>query len=109
MMTDEKMSDDLVIKGYEGKEYTTKPDEFEGYELTNNPEEAHGTMKAEEIVVKYYYAKKLDGLLPQTSETNTKQMVLIAIPIVVLINLALGVKAFKKPKKEEATEENANK
>ncbi len=109
MMTDEKMSDDLVIKGYEGKEYTTKPDEFEGYELTNNPEEAHGTMKAEEIVVKYYYAKKLDGLLPQTSETNTKQMVLIAIPIVVLINLALGVKAFKKPKKEEATEESANK
>ncbi len=106
LITDEKMSDDLVIRGYEGKEYTTSPDEFEGYELTNDPEEAHGRMKAEEIVVKYYYAKKLDGLLPQTNETNTKQMVLIAIPIIVLVNLALGVKAFKRTKKEEAKVEN---
>jgi hypothetical protein len=106
LITDERMSDDLVIRGYEGKEYTTSPDAFEGYELTNDPEEAHGRMKAEEIVVKYYYAKKLDGLLPQTNETNTKQMVLIAIPIIVLVNLALGVKAFKRPKKEEAKVEN---
>jgi hypothetical protein len=110
------MASDIVIRGYEGKEYSTSPETFEGYELTNTPEEATGTMKVEEIVVKYYYAQKLDGLLPQTNENNMKQIILIALPFVVLMNLVLGMKAFKRTKKEvaeeiatETTEEKNNK
>jgi uncharacterized repeat protein (TIGR01451 family) len=116
LITDEKMASDIVIRGYEGKEYSTSPETFEGYELTNTPEEATGTMKVEEIVVKYYYAQKLDGLLPQTNENNMKQIILIALPFVVLMNLVLGMKAFKRTKKEvaeeiatETTEEKNNK
>ena len=110
LITGEKMTDDVIIEGYEGKEYTTEAKTFEGYELTSTPEDAKGKMKVTldedgnkvtELAVKYYYAQKLDGKLPQTSETNSKQAILIAIPFVVLINLALGVIAFKKDKKEE--------
>ena len=64
-------------------------------------------MKVEEVVVKYYYAQKLDGLLPQTNENNMKQIILIALPFVVLMNLVLGMKAFKRTKKEEVAEEIA--
>ena len=110
LITGEKMTDDVIIEGYEGKEYTTEAKTFEGYELTSTPEDAKGKMKVTldedgnkvtELAVKYYYAEILDGKLPQTSETNSKQAILIAIPFVVLINLALGVIAFKKDKKEE--------
>ena len=109
LITGEKMTDDVVIEGYEGKEYTTEAKTFEGYELTSTPEDAKGKMKVTEdedgnkvteLAVKYYYAQKLDGKLPQTSETNSKQAILIAIPFVVLINLGLATVAFKKSKKE---------
>jgi hypothetical protein len=109
LITGEKMTDDVIIEGYEGKEYTTEAKTFEGYELTGTPENAKGTMKVTEdedgnkvteLAVKYYYAQKLDGKLPQTSETNSKQAILIAIPFVVLINLGLATVAFKKSKKE---------
>ena len=110
LITGDKMADDVVIEGYEGKDYVTEPKTFEGYELTSTPENAKGDMKVTEgedgtkvteVVVKYYYAKLLDGNLPQTSETNSKQAILIALPFVVLINLALGIGAFKKNKKED--------
>jgi hypothetical protein len=110
LITSEKMADDVVIEGYEGKEYETEPITFDGYELTGTPENAKGTMKVTldedgnkvtELVVKYYYAEKLEGKLPQTSETNSKQAILIAIPFVVLINLGLATIAFKKNKKED--------
>jgi hypothetical protein len=109
LITGDKMTDDIVIEGYEGKDYVTEPKTFEGYELTSTPENAKGAMKVTEgedgtkvteVVVKYYYSKILDGGLPQTSETNSKQAILIALPFVVLINLALGIGAFKKNKKE---------
>lgn len=110
LITGDKMAEDIVIEGYEGKDYVTEPKTFEGYELTSTPENAKGDMKVTEgedgikvteVVVKYYYAKILDGGLPQTSETNSKQAILIALPFVVLINLALGIGAFKKNKKED--------
>jgi hypothetical protein len=110
LITNEKMTDDIIINGYEGKEYVTEQKTFEGYELTGTPENARGIMKVTEkedgskvteLVVKYYYAQILDGKLPQTSETNSKQAILIAIPFVVLINLGLATIAFKKNKKED--------
>ncbi len=113
LITTEKMAEDIVIEGYEGKEYVTEAKTFDGYELTGTPENAKGTMKVTvdedgkkvtELVVKYYYAEKLIGKLPQTSETNSKQAILIAIPFVVLINLALGTVAFKKTKREDSNE-----
>ena len=42
------MTDDVVIEGYEGKEYTTEAKTFEGYELTSTPEDAKGKMKVTE-------------------------------------------------------------
>ena len=113
LITREKMTDDVIIKGYEGQEYKTEAKTFEGYELTGTPEEAKGKMKVTldedgnkvtELAVKYYYAQKLDGKLPQTSETNSKQAILISIPFVVLINLGLATVAFKKSKKENENE-----
>jgi hypothetical protein len=60
--------------------------------------------KVTELVVKYYYAQILDGKLPQTNETNSKQAILIAIPFVILINLSLATIAFNKNKNEDMTE-----
>jgi hypothetical protein len=113
LITNEKMTDDIIINGYEGKEYVTEQKTFEGYELTGTPENARGIMKVTEkedgskvteLVVKYYYAQILDGKLPQTNETNSKQAILIAIPFVILINLSLATIAFNKNKNEDMTE-----
>jgi len=46
-------------EGHEGDEYTTKPKDIAGYVVVEEyyPENATGTMKKEETVVKYYYAR----------------------------------------------------
>ena len=98
----------LLIEGYEGKEYETEPMTFEGYELTRYSRRCKRKMKVTldengnkvtELVVRYYYAEILEGKLPQTNETNSKQAILIAIPFVVLINLGLAINGIQEKQK----------
>ena len=57
--TTDKISEDVVIEGYEGKEYTTSAKTVEGYTLVSNPTNATGTMKvtdtSKETIVTYEY------------------------------------------------------
>lgn len=47
-----------IVEGYEGKEFTLKPKEIEGYKLIeiDNPE---GTIERDGTQVRYYYAKEI--------------------------------------------------
>ena len=58
-LTGEKL-DEEEITGHVGDEYTTEEKEFSGYDLIEKPSNATGEMKDEEIVVKYYYARKAE-------------------------------------------------
>jgi len=48
--TGEKLLEDEVIEGYEGKEYTTESKEIERYVLVEEPTNKEGEMKVEEVV-----------------------------------------------------------
>ncbi len=55
--TGEKL-DEEEIQGHIGDEYATEEKEFDGYDLVEKPSNSTGKMTEEEIVVKYYYARK---------------------------------------------------
>ena len=57
--TGEKL-DEEEIQGHVGDEYTTEEKEFDGYDLVERPSNSTGEMTEEEIVVKYYYARKAE-------------------------------------------------
>lgn len=56
-MTNEKIKQ-KTINGYEGKEYYTEADEFEGYDLIHEPKNKVGKMTRDNIEVNYYYLYK---------------------------------------------------
>ncbi len=56
--TEEEIIEDVIIDGYEGKEYITEKKAFEGYEFEEVDGDADGTMTDEPITIKYYYIKK---------------------------------------------------
>ena len=58
--TGEKITEDEIIKGHIGDEYTTEEKEFDGYDLIEKPSNGEGSMTEEEIVVKYYYIRKAE-------------------------------------------------
>ena len=58
-LTGEKL-DEEEIQGHVGDEYTTEEKEFDGYDLVERPSNSTGEMTEEEIVVKYYYARKTE-------------------------------------------------
>ena len=57
--TGEKL-DEEENKGHIGDSYETEEKEFDGYELVEKPSNSTGEMTEEEIVVKYYYARKAE-------------------------------------------------
>ncbi|MBP3255330.1 MAG: MucBP domain-containing protein [Clostridia bacterium] len=65
-----KVAEDVVISGYEGKAYETEAKDVDGYELVEVPSNASGTMRIgedgnTEIVVRYEY-KKIEVPIPDT-------------------------------------------
>ena len=58
--SNEELSEQLIIPGKEGDYYKVIPKEIEDYMILEDrvPENREGTMKENEIIVKYYYAKK---------------------------------------------------
>ena len=75
LITEEK------LEGHEGDSYETEEKEFDGYDLIEVPSNSKGKMEAEEIVVKYYYARKAEVEIRyveketeiELSEKETKQ------------------------------------
>ncbi len=55
--TNEKLSDEETILGYEGKEYDTKMAEIENYTFVESTQNTSGNMTRDEIIVIYYYAQ----------------------------------------------------
>ncbi len=56
--TKETIAAEEVIDGHEGDEYETVQKEIKYYNLVEMPQNAKGNMKAEDIMVNYYYKKK---------------------------------------------------
>ena len=104
--TGKKLTTSTAIEGYENDEYETKAKEFAGYELIQEPENAKGIMKVQlnenkettEIVVRYYYAKKATGTLPQTGEEVVKNILYV---VAIITNVSLAIAAYKVIKKEK--------
>ena len=59
-LTGEKITEDEIIEGHLGDEYSTEEKEFSGYDLVEKPSNSSGEMKEEETVVKYYYQRKAE-------------------------------------------------
>ena len=51
-----------------------------------------------EIVVRYYYAKKATGTLPQTGEEVVKNILYV---VAIITNVSLAIAAYKVIKKEK--------
>ena len=62
----EDIAEDVIIPGYEGKEYKAEEKKIDGYELVGVEGEKEGEMKAGDNIVTFYYAKKATGIIPQT-------------------------------------------
>ena len=50
-----ELADEIVIKGYEGKEYSTEQKDIEGYTFVEVEGKTSGEMTRESIIVTYYY------------------------------------------------------
>ncbi|MBP3255241.1 MAG: MucBP domain-containing protein [Clostridia bacterium] len=88
--TELKLSEDELIEGYEGKEYTTDSKEFDGYELVKVPNNANGVMTIiinedgtidDEILVIYEYVKlevepeeKIAKVIVKHIDINSKEV-----------------------------------
>ena len=104
--TGKNITTSTTIEGYAGDIYTTTEKEIDGYELIQVPDNANGIMETKvvddkettEIHVKYLYAKKASGTLPQTSENYGNKGLFAAAFI---SNIALAGIIFKKLRKED--------
>ncbi len=67
--TGEKL-DQEEIKGYEKDPYETEEKEFDGYTLVEVPKNATGTMTNKDIVVQYYYRKKVNVEVQYLEKTS---------------------------------------
>ena len=65
------VSDEIVIEGYEGKEYTTTKKEVEGYTFIESTDNTTGQMPREESIVIYYYAKNTQVNVKYLEQDNT--------------------------------------
>ena len=54
--TNEKLTEDKVIKGHEGDKYTTEKKDIEGYEFVKVTEDENGNMINDKTII-YYYKK----------------------------------------------------
>ena len=83
--TTEKLSNDVIIKGNVGDEYTTyeATDIPSNYELVEVPSNSKGTLTDKETVVTYYYrVKDSAGVIVHHIDTDTKEPIApdVAIP-----------------------------
>ena len=67
--TGEKL-DQEEIKGYEKDPYETEEKEFDGYTLVEVPKNATGTMTNKDMVVQYYYRKKVNVEVQYLEKTS---------------------------------------
>ena len=82
-VNNEKLTEDVIIKGHENDEYKTEEKEFEGYDLVEIPENATGEMKITvnedgtyetEIVVTYYYKYISAGVIEKHIDEITGEV-----------------------------------
>ena len=92
----DNVGEDVIIPGYEGKEYKAEEKKIDGYELVGVEGEKEGKMKAGDNIVTFYYAKKATGIIPQTG-INVFLYAMFAITVIVVANGSIFViYKFKK-------------
>ena len=69
--TNDVLAEDIVIKGYEGKEYKTEKKEISGYEFVEIIGKREGKMTTNEEVIYYYQKEKVPGEDVNTPGGNT--------------------------------------
>ncbi len=72
--TGEKISEDTIIEGNEGKSYKVEPKEIDGYNLLEERENTEGVMTREEIIAKFYYEKIIDSKEYIINENDIKKI-----------------------------------
>ncbi len=65
------LADEIILGGYEGKSYTTNSKAIDGYTLVETKGNLNGTMKKEEQVVVYYYAKDTKVIVKYLEKDDT--------------------------------------
>ena len=65
------LADEVTIEGYEGQDYTTQPQDIEGYTLVAVTDNTEGIMQRDEIVVIYYYAANATVVVKYLEQDNT--------------------------------------
>ena len=92
----DNLGEDVIIPGYEGKEYKAEEKKIDGYELVGVEGEKEGKMKAGDNIVTFYYAKKATGIIPQTG-INVFLYAMFAVTLIVVANGSIFViYKFKK-------------
>ena len=73
-LTGEKITEDEVIEGHVGDEYTTEEKNFDGYDLVEKPSNESGEMTEDTIVVKYYYKRKTEVEVQYVEKNTNHQL-----------------------------------
>lgn len=106
-LTGEKLSDDIILNGYEGDDYKTDLKNFDGYNLDNSPENAEGKMIVTknsdgsyntEIVVVYKYNKEVKQIVKdfiRSTKTGDYILVYFTTFILGICGVAVSCKKIK--------------
>lgn len=107
-MTNKKIKQ-KIIDGYDGKEYYTEAEEFEGYDLIEEPKNKIGKMTRDTIEINYYYLYK-SKITINHIEKDTNRILSQEIKeghegdiIETKENIPEYYKLYKKPEIEEYT------
>lgn len=73
-ITGERLTQDEVISGLVGDEYTTNSKEIEDYILVEEPEVKSGTMQKDEIVLTYYYVHVSGGVIEKHIDVTSGEV-----------------------------------
>lgn len=82
--TEEKIEEDIIIKGHENESYQTEAKKIKGYTLLNEPENKQGKMRVTqnedgtfntETLVKYYYTREAGGVIIKYIDINTGKVI----------------------------------
>ena len=68
----QELSEEIIIEGYEGKEYLAEQKEIENYTFIENTNNISGTMGREDIEVTFYYLQNTKVIVNYIDQ-NTKQ------------------------------------
>ena len=77
-LTKKEITDQTIINGYVGDNYSTTPKEIQGYDLLTSklPKNDKGEMTKEQIEVVYYYKKKAEVEIQYLEEGTEKEIAL---------------------------------